>query len=267
MFAVDTVLERLELAREFGATPLSLAAPAPHAAASANAAARRGLGGTVPADPSAAAAAGAASKGASEQHEVGVVVSVGAPTAATSRDFIAGFVHGSEGNGDPPAPVNGSEGSEGRCGAPASICEGSSGAATGASGTARTIAGATLPSRPAEAEEQGPSGARGTAGSAGTGVSAALPDGGPGDPPSSAKGAPSGAAGVLAAVRAATGGRGADVVLEAVGSQAAVRLAHELIRPGGEAPGLASYTFHHSSRVSPAHAHGSWPCSHFCFCW
>lgn len=38
---------------------------------------------------------------------------------------------------------------------------------------------------------------------------------------------------VLAAVRAATDGRGADAVLEAVGSQRAVRLAYELVRAGG----------------------------------
>ena len=38
---------------------------------------------------------------------------------------------------------------------------------------------------------------------------------------------------VLAAVRAATDGRGADAVLEAVGLQRAVRLAYELVRAGG----------------------------------
>lgn len=34
-------------------------------------------------------------------------------------------------------------------------------------------------------------------------------------------------------LREATGGRGADVVLEAVGSQSSVQLAYELVRPGG----------------------------------
>lgn len=45
---------------------------------------------------------------------------------------------------------------------------------------------------------------------------------------------------IVAAVRAASGGRGADVVIEAVGSPEATRLAYDLVRPGGviAAPGV-----------------------------
>ena len=58
----------------------------------------------------------------------------------------------------------------------------------------------------------------------------------------------------ISAVRAATGGRGADAVLEAVGSPAAGRLAFELVRPGGT---IAAVGVHHEASFpfSPAQAY------------
>jgi len=49
----------------------------------------------------------------------------------------------------------------------------------------------------------------------------------------------------LAAVRRAGGGRGADVVLEAVGSPQATRLAFELVRPGGTISAVGVHTEEH----------------------
>jgi threonine dehydrogenase-like Zn-dependent dehydrogenase len=59
---------------------------------------------------------------------------------------------------------------------------------------------------------------------------------------------------VLATVRAATAGRGADAVLEVVGSAEASRLAFDLVRPGGV---VAIAGVHHESRFafSPAEAY------------
>ena len=59
---------------------------------------------------------------------------------------------------------------------------------------------------------------------------------------------------VAAAVRAATEGRGADAVLEVVGSEAASRLAFELVRPGGI---VAIAGVHHESHFafSPVEAY------------
>jgi len=51
-------------------------------------------------------------------------------------------------------------------------------------------------------------------------------------------------AGALAAVHAATEGRGADAVLECVGSPAATRLAFELVRPGGT---ISAVGVHHEA--------------------
>jgi threonine dehydrogenase-like Zn-dependent dehydrogenase len=58
----------------------------------------------------------------------------------------------------------------------------------------------------------------------------------------------------VAVLRAATDGRGADAVLEAVGSPAAGRLAFELVRPGGI---LSAVGVHHESTFpfSPAQAY------------
>lgn len=58
----------------------------------------------------------------------------------------------------------------------------------------------------------------------------------------------------LQAVREATGGRGADAVLEAVGSPAAGRLAFELVRPGGT---ISAVGVHHEADFpfSPAQAY------------
>jgi threonine dehydrogenase-like Zn-dependent dehydrogenase len=60
--------------------------------------------------------------------------------------------------------------------------------------------------------------------------------------------------GVVGAVRDATGGRGADSVLEVVGSEAAVRLAFDLVRPGGV---VSIAGVHHESRFafSPVEAY------------
>lgn len=44
------------------------------------------------------------------------------------------------------------------------------------------------------------------------------------------------------AVRAATGGRGADVVLEAVGASGALRLAFDLVRPAGVVSSVGVHT-------------------------
>jgi len=59
---------------------------------------------------------------------------------------------------------------------------------------------------------------------------------------------------VVDAVRAATGGRGADGVVEAVGSPAAGRLAFDLVRPGGT---IATVGVHHEPVMpfSPAEAY------------
>ncbi|MEO5617744.1 MAG: alcohol dehydrogenase catalytic domain-containing protein [Candidatus Eisenbacteria bacterium] len=51
-------------------------------------------------------------------------------------------------------------------------------------------------------------------------------------------------AGALAAVRAVTEGRGADVVLECAGSPAAARLAFDLVRPGGT---ISAVGVHHEA--------------------
>ena len=250
VFAVDTVPERLELAREFGATPLSLAAPERPTAASAQTAERGAKGSTVPAEPAETTIPGAASKGAPEQHDVGSTTHVDAHTAAMSGGCVGGVSNGAEVNGALPGPIDGSGGSGG-----------SSGAGAGMPGAAGRATGDQPPERPSEKEGQRASGARGTAASAGASVSAVVHEGGPGEPSSSAAGPHGGAAGVLAAVRGATGGRGADVVLEAVGSQAAVRVAYELIRPGGAAPTCTSCLLHASrSHLPLACAHGSWGC-------
>jgi len=52
---------------------------------------------------------------------------------------------------------------------------------------------------------------------------------------------------VVAEVRQATGGRGADAVLEAAGTEAAGRLAYDLVRPGGT---IAVVGMHHADRFS-----------------
>lgn len=237
VFAIDTVPERLELAREFGATPLSLAAPAPCTAAGARTAERGDRGSTVPAEAAEAPNSAASSKGAPEPLATGTLTPEDSHTAGGCG---AGSSNGAEVNVGLPAPVDRRAGSGGCSGAHAVAREGTPGAGAGALGATERAASAASPTGPA-AEQQWPGGARGTASSNGTGACAALPkEGGPGDPSSSAAGSPGGAAGVLAAVRRATGGRGADVLLEAVGSQAAVRLAYELIRPGGAAPVLPS---------------------------
>ena len=59
---------------------------------------------------------------------------------------------------------------------------------------------------------------------------------------------------VSAAVREATGGRGADAVVEAVGSAAAGRLAFDVIRPGGT---IATVGVHHEAAMpfTPAEAY------------
>lgn len=46
----------------------------------------------------------------------------------------------------------------------------------------------------------------------------------------------------VAAVRQATGGRGADAVLEVVGSPSALRAAYDLVRPGGTISSVGCYT-------------------------
>ncbi|PYP40578.1 MAG: hypothetical protein DMD43_08275 [Gemmatimonadetes bacterium] len=58
----------------------------------------------------------------------------------------------------------------------------------------------------------------------------------------------------VAAVLEATGGRGADAVLEAVGSPAAARLAFDLVRPGGT---VAAVGVHHEATFpfSPGEAY------------
>lgn len=63
-----------------------------------------------------------------------------------------------------------------------------------------------------------------------------------------------GAAAALEAVRAATDGRGADAVLECVGSPAATRLAFDLVRAGGV---ISAVGVHHESgfAFSPAEAY------------
>lgn len=60
--------------------------------------------------------------------------------------------------------------------------------------------------------------------------------------------------GAVEAVRAMTGGRGADAVVEAVGSPAAGRLAFDLVRPGGT---VATVGVHHEATMpfSPAEAY------------
>ena len=50
------------------------------------------------------------------------------------------------------------------------------------------------------------------------------------------------AADPVAAVREATGGRGADAVVEAVGSPEATRLAYDLVRPGGTIAAVGVHT-------------------------
>jgi threonine dehydrogenase-like Zn-dependent dehydrogenase len=57
-----------------------------------------------------------------------------------------------------------------------------------------------------------------------------------------------------AAIRSATGGRGADAVIEAIGSSEAARLAFDLVRPGGT---IATVGVHHEARFpfSPAQAY------------
>lgn len=62
------------------------------------------------------------------------------------------------------------------------------------------------------------------------------------------------AADPIATLRQATGGRGADVVLEAVGSPAASRLAVDLIRPGGTVAAVGVHTEEHFS-FSPVEAY------------
>lgn len=61
-------------------------------------------------------------------------------------------------------------------------------------------------------------------------------------------------AGAPSAVREATGGRGADAVLECVGSPAAARLAFELVRPGGT---ISAVGVHHEAgfAFSPVEAY------------
>lgn len=60
--------------------------------------------------------------------------------------------------------------------------------------------------------------------------------------------------GAVPAMRAATGGRGADAVLECVGSPAATRLAFDLVRPGGT---ISAVGVHHEAgfAFSPAEAY------------
>lgn len=58
----------------------------------------------------------------------------------------------------------------------------------------------------------------------------------------------------LARVREASGGRGADAVLEAVGSPAATRLAYELLRPGGTISAAGVHTEEHFA-FSPGEAY------------
>jgi len=69
-----------------------------------------------------------------------------------------------------------------------------------------------------------------------------------------ATGAKDGASAVIAAIRDVTGGRGADAVLEAVGSPSAARLAYDLVRPGGT---IAAVGVHHAPALafSPAEAY------------
>jgi threonine dehydrogenase-like Zn-dependent dehydrogenase len=59
---------------------------------------------------------------------------------------------------------------------------------------------------------------------------------------------------IASAVRDATGGRGADTVLEAIGSETAARLAFDLVRPGGV---VSIVGVHHESRFafSPVEAY------------
>ena len=250
VFAVDTVPERLELAREFGATPLSLTAPAPSTTASAQIVERGERRSTVLAESAGATASAAASKGAPEQHDTGTTTPVDSQTVATIGGCFGGKLNGAEANGALPGPVDGRGGSGG-----------SFGAGAGMSGVAGRAAGAPPLDVPSGNGGLRACGARENAASAGTSVGAAPTNAGPRDPPSSAGGSHGGAAGVLAAVRGATGGRGADMVLEAVGSQSAVRLAYKLIRPGGAAPTCTSCLLHASrSHVPLACAHGSWCC-------
>ncbi|HKQ58636.1 MAG TPA: zinc-binding dehydrogenase, partial [Candidatus Eisenbacteria bacterium] len=58
----------------------------------------------------------------------------------------------------------------------------------------------------------------------------------------------------VAAIRTATGGRGADAVVEAIGSSEAARLAFQLVRPGGT---IATVGVHHEAQFpfSPAQAY------------
>ena len=190
----------------------------------------------MPAEPARATVTAAVSKGAPKQHDTGTTTPVDTHLVATIGGCVAGTSNGAEVDGGLPAPVDGRGGSCSSSGANARVA--SLGAGAGASEAAERVASAAPPTGPAGAEQQGPGGARDMTASARTSACMALPEGRPREPSSSAGGSHGGTAGVLAAVRSATGCRGADVVLEAVGSQAAVRLAYELIRPGGAAPGL-----------------------------
>lgn len=62
-------------------------------------------------------------------------------------------------------------------------------------------------------------------------------------------------AAVAASVHAGTDGRGADVVLEAVGSPAALRLAYELVRPMGTISSVGVHTGRDFFPFSPVEAY------------
>lgn len=225
VFAVDSVPERLDLARAFGATPLSLAGPAAARAPAGAGAARKCGAGAPPAAPGVSGGAGTpqpAVAAAAHGHEHS------AAPAGKSRAEYSGHA-GAASNGEHAGTAH--PGQPGGCAAAASDGREPAGGAE-----ARRAGGGPAGESAHEAPCAPPSGPARTAAGAAPGTGARSPArsqgaGGGGAPP------PSGEERVLAAVRSATGGRGADAVLEAVGSQRAVALAYQLIRPGGAAPG------------------------------
>ncbi len=228
VFAVDSVPERLDLARAFGATPLSLAgqaaAPAPAGAGAAQecGAAPAGRDADAPPDaPGESGDAGAPQPAAAHGHGHGV-----AP-AGKGRAECSGHA-GAAPNGEhagaahPDKPGGGAaEASDGRTPAGGTEARRAGGGPAGQGGHAAPCAPPGGPTCAAAGAAAG-AGRRAPARGEGAGSGGAAPH--------------SGEERVLAAVRGATGGRGADAVLEAVGSQRAMALAYQLIRPGGAVP-------------------------------